>query len=109
MQAHAFVCPALSALDPAAKDKIGGGLRANIPGSFAKQLLNSNRARRTAAAIVRECLYVFSQAHNQTLEDTIVANAHRKYMVEINETRVAFAWNMLVVSQVALLPFRRTQ
>ncbi|KAI9164352.1 hypothetical protein H9P43_008191, partial [Blastocladiella emersonii ATCC 22665] len=33
MQAHAFVCPALSALDPAAKDKIGGGLRANIPGS----------------------------------------------------------------------------
>ncbi|KAI9183296.1 hypothetical protein H9P43_004213 [Blastocladiella emersonii ATCC 22665] len=46
-----------------------------------------------------ECLYVFSQARNQTLEDTIVANAHRKYMVEINETRVAFAWNMLLESQ----------
>ncbi|KAI9188864.1 hypothetical protein H9P43_000286 [Blastocladiella emersonii ATCC 22665] len=62
-----------------------------------------------AEAYKRECLYVFLQACNQTLEDTIVANAHRKYVVQINETRVAFAWNMLVVSQVALLPFRRTQ
>ncbi|KAI9164353.1 hypothetical protein H9P43_008192 [Blastocladiella emersonii ATCC 22665] len=77
-----------------------------VPGAEGAYQLSSLDAH---APPPRECLYVFSQAHNQTLEDTIVANAHRKYMVEINETRVAFAWNMLVVSQVALLPFRRTQ
>ncbi|KAI9175714.1 hypothetical protein H9P43_006078 [Blastocladiella emersonii ATCC 22665] len=74
-QTHAFACPALRALVPAALDnaaprissafaavaeaEIGGGLRASVAGSLAERLLNPNRIERTAAAIVDAPLFAW--------------------------------------------------